>query len=169
MKAFIFIKTDPGLHRRIESKPGVFVNFAHNLQPVYVGIPYRKDYGKWYSNNSAWCLGFFFIKNPLYETMKLNDLKKLLKKILLQLDFDKEGKKYFEGNCEDLMGKLTKFMDRLIAILNVQNKEQSKKWSYEEDPYTRNPLKKRLKLLDNFMKNLKNSEYQNKKPELNDE
>ena len=155
MKAFIYIKIEPGIWRRREIKPGVFANLAHNLHHVCVGIPYRRDYGKWYSNNSAWCLSSFFIKNPLYETMTRDDLKSLLKKILPQLDFDKEGKKYFEGNCEDLMGKFTKIMDRLMVILNMQNKEPSKKWSYEEDPYTKNPLKKRFKLLDNFMKNLK--------------
>lgn len=155
MEAFIYTRTEPNICSKREIEPGVFVDFANNTHPVCVGVPYRSDYYKWYSNNSAWCLGCFFIKNPLYKTMTLNDFKKILRKLIPQMGFDKEGKKSFEGNCEDLVEKITKFMDRLMDILNVQNKVQGKKWTYEEDPYTRNPLKKRFKSLDNLMKNLK--------------
>ena len=152
MKAFLNIKTEPGVCRRRESKPGYFVDYAYNTHQVCIGIEYEKDYGKWYMDNSAWFMGSFFIQNPFYKTMTLKDFKKLLGKIALKLDFDKEGKKYFKGNCEELMGKITKFMDRLMDVLNVHSDVQGEKWSYKECPYASHKLKEKFKSLDNFMK-----------------
>ena len=160
MKAFLNINTEPGVCRTRESKPGYFMDYAYNTHQVCVGMDsfcektdkYKKSYGRWYMDNSAWYMGCFFIQNPFYKTMTLNDFKKLLRKIVLKLDFDEEGKKYFKGNCKELMGKITKFMDRLMDVLNVQSGAQGEKWSYKECPYTSHPMKKKFKSLDNFMK-----------------
>jgi len=98
----------------------------------------------------------YYIKNPLHMT--LDNFKELLRKIALKFDFI-EGKKYFEGNCEELMKNMKEFMDILMDFLNneiqscAQSQVQSKIWSYEEDQWEKKyTIKKRFALLDNFIK-----------------
>ena len=133
MKAFIDLKLDPGMWRNREISPGVFGKFASNRHTVPIGIKNSNNINKWYYDNKGWHMGCYYIKNPLHMT--LDKFKKLLKKIALKFAFDDEGKKYFEGNCIELMKKIKEFMDILMAFLN--NETQSKNWSYEEDQYTK--------------------------------
>lgn len=83
--------------------------------------------------------------------MTLDDFKKLLEKIVIRLGFDDEGKKYFEGNCGEVIQKMKEFMDSLITVLNEET--LSVHWGYEEDQYEKKyTIKKRFGELDNFMK-----------------
>ena len=83
--------------------------------------------------------------------MTLDDFKKLLRKIAVRLGFDDEGKKYFKGNCGELIKKMKKFMDSLMTVLNEET--QSDGWSYEEDQYEKKyTIKKRFGELDNYVK-----------------
>jgi len=152
--AFINIKTEPGIYYSREIKNGVFGKFAHNTHQVIVGIQHRNELHKWYNDNHAWNQGSLFIKNPLHRTMKLDEFKILLKKIVLKLGFDEEGKKYFKGNCYgELIVKITDFMDRLMTVFRQETQNQN--WSYEEThPYKKDygKIKKRFEILDNFIK-----------------
>ena len=131
MKTFINLKTVPNVYNNREISPGVFGKFASYRHQVIIGIKNSDNIHKWYYKNKGWYMSCYFIKNPLHMT--LDDFKKLLGKIVIRLGFDGEGKKYFEGNCGELIKKMTKFMDTLITVLNEET--LSGDWGYEEDQY----------------------------------
>jgi len=148
MKAFINLRTQPNVWKNREISPGVFGKFANNLHQVNIGVD-SDNIRNWYYNNKGWYMSCYYIKNPLQMT--LDDFKKLLGKIAVRLGFDDEGKKYFEGNCGELIKKMKKFMDSLITVLNEET--LSNDWGYEEDKYEKKyTIKKRFGELDNFMK-----------------
>lgn len=152
---FIKIKKEPGIYSNRETESGIFEKFAHRTHYVEVGITYRKVIHKWYWKNQAWHQGCFFIKNPLHKTMKLDDFKVLLKKIVVNLGFDDEGKKYFKGNTYgELTSQITDFMDYTMNVLNSET--HNDKWTYEEDRYCKEEYKlcKRLGLIDVLIHNL---------------
>jgi len=149
MEASINLKTDPCIYTNREISPGVFGKFAHNLHQVIIGIKNSDNIHKWYYDNKGWYMSCYYIKNPLHMT--LDDFKKLLRKIAVRLGFDDEGKKYFKGNCGELIKKMKKFMDSLMTVLNEET--QSDGWSYEEDQYEKKyTIKKRFGELDNYVK-----------------
>ena len=168
MKAFIDLKLEPGIYKNREIEPGVFGKFANNTHQLPIRMENNSKIEKWYYNNKGWCMGCYYIKNPLHMT--LDNFKELLRKIALKFDFI-EGKKYFEGNCEELMKNMKEFMDILMDFLNneiqievqsgvqsevqseVQSGVQRKIWSYHEDQWEKKyTIKKRFALLDNFIK-----------------
>ena len=156
MKAFIDLKLEPGIYKNREIEPGVFGKFASNIHQLPIRMENTSNIEKWYYNNKGWYMSCYYIKNPLHMT--LDNFKELLRKIALKFDFI-EGKKYFEGNCEELMKNMKEFMDILMYFLNneiqsgVQSGVQSKIWSYEEDQWEKKyTIKKRFALLDNFIK-----------------
>tara|TARA_R110001592_G_scaffold3422_3_gene19260 strand:+ start:4030 stop:4494 length:465 start_codon:yes stop_codon:yes gene_type:complete len=149
MKVFINLRTEPSVWRNKEISPGVFGKFASKLHQVNIGLKYSDNIRKWYNKNRGWYMSCYYIKNPLHMT--LDDFKKLLGKIVIRLGFDDEGKKYFEGNCGELIKKMKKFMDSLIIVLNEET--LSDNWGYQEDQYEKKyTIKKRFGELDNFMK-----------------
>ena len=131
MKVFINLRTEPSVWRNKEISPGVFGKFASKLHQVNIGLKYSDNIRKWYNKNRGWYMSCYYIKNPLHMT--LDDFKKLLEKIVIRLGFDDEGKKYFEGNCEEVIKKMKEFMDSLITVLNEET--LSVHWGYEEDQY----------------------------------
>ena len=148
MKSFLNLRTQPNVWRNNEISPGVFGKFAHNLHRVIIGVD-SDNIEEWYYNNKGWYMSCYCIKNPLHMT--LDDFKKLLEKIVIRLGFDDEGKKYFEGNCGEVIKKMKEFMDSLITVLNEET--LSVHWGYEEDQYEKKyTIKKRFGALDNFMK-----------------
>jgi hypothetical protein len=155
--AFINIKTEPGIYYNKKIKDCVFGKYANNTHQVVVGIEHRNELHQWYYKNHGWYQGCFFIKNPMYPTMTLDDFKILLKKMVLKLGFDEEGKKYFKGNCYgELTTKIVDFMDGLMNVLGEET--QNKNWSYEETGgYKKGfgKLKERFEIIDNFMKETK--------------
>ena len=148
MKAFINLRTQPNIWKNREISPGVFGKFANNSHQVHIGVD-SDNIRNWYYNNKGWYMSCYYIKNPLQMT--LDDFKKLLGKIAVRLGFDDEGKKYFKGNCGELIKKMKKFMDSLITVLNEET--LSNDWGYEEDKYEKKyTIKKRFGELDKFMK-----------------
>ena len=149
MKVFINLRTQPNVWRNREISPGVFGKFANKSHQLNIGLKYSDNISKWYIKNTSLYMGCYYIKNPLHMT--LDDFKKLLGKIVIRLGFDEEGKKYFEGNCGELIKKMKKFMDSLIIVLNEET--LSDNWGYQEDQYEKKyTIKKRFGELDNFMK-----------------
>ena len=148
MKAFIDLKLEPGIYRNREIEPGVFGKFASNIHQLPIGMENTSNIEKWYYNNKGWYMSCYYIKNPLHMT--LDNFKELLRKIARKFDFI-EGKKYFEGNCGEVIKKMKEFMDSLITVLNEET--LSVHWGYEEDQYEKKyTIKKRFGELDNFMK-----------------
>ena len=151
--AILDLKKEPVIHYNKEIKNGVFGKFAHNTHNVSVGIENRNELDQWYYKNHGWYQGCFFIKNPMYPTMKLSDFKKLLKELAFELGFDKEGKKYFKAHhYSDLTVKITYFMDKLMSVLKQKTNNT---WSYEDGggwkPGYGN-IEKRFEIIDNIMK-----------------
>ena len=154
--AILDLKKEPGIYYNKEIKNGVFGKFAANKHQVSVGIENRNELYQWYYNNHGWYQGSFFIKNPMYPTMKLSDFKKLLKELAFELGFDKEGKKYFKAHhYSELTVKITDFMDKLMSVLKQKTNNT---WSYEDGggwkPGYGN-IEKRFEIIDNFMKGKK--------------
>jgi hypothetical protein len=154
--AFLDIKKEPGIYRNRPIGTDSFVKFANNTHRVSVGITNRSELYKWYYDNSGWYQGCFIIKNPLFMTMKLSDLKKILKEIAFELGFDKEGKKYFKANhYSELTVKITNFMDKLMSVLKQKTKNN---WSYEDGGGYKKDygnIKKRFQIIDNELKGKK--------------
>ena len=151
--AFINIKTEPGIYY-CKKKNGLLKKFAHNTHQVIIGIQYRNELHQWYHKNSGWYQGNLFIKNPFYKKMTLDDFKILLKKIVIKLGFDEEGKTYFKGNYYgELTTQITDFMDRLMIFLGKET--QNNNWSYIETDDVRKDfgkIKERFEIIDNYMK-----------------
>jgi hypothetical protein len=153
--AFINIKTEPGIYYNKKIKDGEFEKFANNTHQVVVGIKHRNELHQWYYKNHGWYQGCYFIKNPMYPTMTFDYFKLLLKKMVLKLGFDEEGKKYFKGNCYgELNVKIVDFMNELMIVLGRETQNQN--WSYKDTGGWKKGygnIEDRFKIIDNYVNN----------------
>jgi hypothetical protein len=154
--AFIDIRKEPGTYYNKEIKKDVFGKFASNTHKVCIGIKNRSELDKWYYDNHGWYQGSFFIKNPMYLTITLDNFKKLLKELAFELGFDKEGKKYFKAHhYSELTVKITDFMDKLMTALKQKTNNT---WNYKDGGGWKpgyGDIKKRFQIIDNEMKGKK--------------